>query len=589
MEERQKTREEIGEEFKWNLGDLFASNNDWTISYNEILNSLNQYEKFKGKLANPQTLLEVLDGANEISGKASRIYVYANMKLHEDSNVSLYQGFADMADSMMTKLSIATSFIEAEIITLDSEVINDDRLIKYKHYMENLLREKEHILTQQLEEMLAATGEISQAADNIFAMINNADMKFRNVKDDKGNEIELTHGKYISLLESENAEVRKEAYNAYYDSFMNQKNTLAATYNASVKQDVFYARVRKYNSSLEYSLSIDNIPKEVYLNLIKTVNKNLPLLHKYVDIRRELLGLDEIHVYDLYTPIVKNIKKEVSYEYSKKMVLESLAPLGEEYVSKVAEGFEKGWIDVYENKGKRSGAYSWGTQGCHPYVLLNFDNKINDMFTLAHEIGHAMHSYYTWENQINVYADYTIFVAEVASTVNESLLMKHLIKITEDKEEKRYLINYFVEQFRGTIFRQTMFAEFEMITHEMVEKDEPLTVETLSKLYKDLTRKYYGENIVLDEKVSIEWARIPHFYNAFYVFQYATGFSAAITLSYNILNEGQSAVDDYLSFLKSGSSDYSINILKKAGVDMSSQQPIEEALKVYEELLESLV
>jgi oligoendopeptidase F len=589
MEERQKTREEIGEEFKWNLGDLFASNNDWTISYNEILNSLNQYEKFKGKLANPQILLEVLDGANEISGKASRIYVYANMKLHEDSNVSLYQGFADMADSMMTKLSIATSFIEAEIITLDSEVINDDRLIKYKHYMENLLREKEHILTQQLEEMLAATGEISQAADNIFAMINNADMKFRNVKDDKGNEIELTHGKYISLLESENAEVRKEAYNAYYDSFMNQKNTLAATYNASVKQDVFYARVRKYNSSLEYSLSIDNISKEVYLNLIKTVNKNLPLLHKYVDIRRELLGLDEIHVYDLYTPIVKNIKKEVSYEYSKKMVLESLAPLGEEYVSKVAEGFEKGWIDVYENKGKRSGAYSWGTQGCHPYVLLNFDNKINDMFTLAHEIGHAMHSYYTWENQINVYADYTIFVAEVASTVNESLLMKHLIKITEDKEEKRYLINYFVEQFRGTIFRQTMFAEFEMITHEMVEKDEPLTVETLSKLYKDLTRKYYGENIVLDEKVSIEWARIPHFYNAFYVFQYATGFSAAITLSYNILNEGQSAVDDYLSFLKSGSSDYSINILKKAGVDMSSQQPIEEALKVYEELLESLV
>ena len=416
-------------------------------------------------------------------------------------------------------------------------------------------------------------------------MINDADMEFGNVTDEDGNEVELTHGKYSSFLESKNVEVRKQAFNTYYDAYIKQKNTILATYNLSVKIDVFYAHIRNYKSALNEALFNDNIDDNVYTNLIDTITQNIYLMHSYVEKRKKVLKLEEIHMYDLYVPIVEEINSKVTYDEACETVLEALKPLGEDYVNKVKELFENNWIDVYENKGKQSGAYSWGAYGSHPYILMNFDNKVNDMFTLIHEIGHAMHSNYSWETQDYVNANYTIFVAEVASTVNEALLMQHLLKTTEDKNQKKYLINYFLDQFKGTVFRQTMFAEFELVTHDMVEKGEPLTVEVLNKIYRDLNKKYYGDGIVIDEKSDIEWARIPHFYSSFYVYQYATGFCAAINLSEKILNGTPQDIENYINFLKSGSSDYSIELLKKAGVDMSSHKPIEEALKVFEELL----
>lgn len=587
-------RNEIDSKLKWNIEDLYKNDEYWKEDYNKIKQLLTQIPKFKNKLSSSaDILLNCLKFSDEISKISEKVYVYANMKLHEDTSNSFYQGLADQAQSLMVKISSDSSFIVPEILSIDETLINDfmksnTELAIYKQYLYNIIRQKSHILSAELEEFLAQAGEITEASDNIFSMINDADIKFPDIKDETGKYIELTKGRYTSLLESNDLRVRQDTFKALYGTYLKQKNTLAATFSANVKKDDFLAKVRNYNSSLEMALDNSNVPIDVYTNLIDTVHNNLYLMHRYVTLRKKLLNLDELHMYDLYAPIVKSIKMEIPFNDAKQKVIDGLKPMGEEYLGLLKKGYENGWIDVAESQGKRSGAYSWGAYGTHPYVLLNYQDNLNNVFTLAHEMGHALHSYYSDETQPYVYAGYKIFVAEVASTVNESLLMNYMIESTNDKSQKAYLINHFLEKFRGTLFRQTMFAEFEMITHDLAKKGEALTVETLCSIYHNLNVDYFGNDIIIDSEIDMEWARIPHFYNAFYVYQYATGYSAAIALSEKILNEGEKAVDKYISFLKSGSSDYPINLLKKAGVNMATAEPIEKALKVFDNLLNQL-
>ena len=419
-------------------------------------------------------------------------------------------------------------------------------------------------------------------------MLNNADMKFPTINNDKGEPTELTHGRYIQFLESRNRDVRREAFEAMYGTYAKQKNTLAATLSANVNKNMFYSRARKYDSALEMSLSGDNIPAEVYTSLIDTIHEHLPLLHRYLALRQKLLKLDELHMYDLFTPLVEEFDMDISYEQAQATVLESLKPLGDDYLNTLREGFASSWIDIYENEGKRSGAYSWGAYGTHPYVLLNHKDNLNSMFTLTHEMGHALHSYYSDNTQSYRDAQYTIFLAEVASTLNEALLMDYMLNKSTNPKEKMYLLTYYADQFRTTVFRQTMFAEFEKNIHALAESGEALTPETLSRVYYELNKQYHGDSMVVDQAIEMEWARIPHFYSSFYVYKYATGFSAATSFAKQILEEGQPAVERYMGFLKSGGSDFSINILKKAGVDMSGPAPIRQAMEVFASLVEQM-
>ena len=595
MEVKQKTRDEISAEFKWHLDNLVASDEVWQAGIDKIKSQLEKLHRFKGQLNKADTLLECLQEQASIGEEFTKLYVYANMRLHEDANDTTAQKLSDTVSRVHVELMTAESFIEPEILEIlktDEKLLynwldTNPKLELFRHYLENLLRQKEHILSAEMEEVLAQVHELGAAPDNIFSMLDNADIKFGNVTDEQGNEIELTHSRYGSMLESANREIRKNAWNTFYDSYWYLKNTLAASYSASVKKDVFFAKVRKYPSAMEAALFSNNIPAEVYTNLIETVHAYLPQLHRYMKLRKKALNLPDLRAYDLYTPMVKKVSDKVEYKDAVETVVKSMAPLGEEYASIAKEGLLKvGWVDVYENKGKLNGAYSWGAYGGHPYILLNYENKMDDMFTLAHELGHAMHSYYSWETQPYIYSDYSIFLAEVASTVNEALLMDHLLKNSNDQVMKVFLINTWLEQFRTTMFRQTMFAEFEMIAHRMAEDSQPLTLDALNSVYRSLNEKYYGNSLLLDDKLDLEWARIPHFYRAFYVYQYATGYSAAMAFANRILEGKKTA--DYLEFLKSGSSDYSINILKKAGVDMSKPEPVKEALDKFGALLEKM-
>ena len=486
----------------------------------------------------------------------------------------------------------ALSFITPEILSLSEteldKLIEDPTLKEFKFTLSEMKREKAHVLSKTEEAPLAQVGNLSSAPQTIFGMLNNADMKFPKIKNEDGKEVELTHGNYIQFLESPNREVRERAFKAVYETYGKQKNTIAATLNANVNKNIFYSRVRKYPSVLEMALYGDNIPKEVYTNLIDTIHESLPLLHRYMELRKKLLGVDELHMYDLFAPLVEEYKWDITYEEAKQMTKEGLTPLGEDYLSDLQAGYDNGWIDVYENENKRTGAYSWGAYGTHPYVPLNHKDNLNSMFTLAHEMGHALHSYYS-DNALKYRdAQYTIFLAEVASTTNEALLMDYLLKNAKDPKQKMYLLTYYADQFRTTVFRQTMFAEFEKIVHERAEGGESLTPQDLSDIYYELNVKYHGKGMQVDKEIGMEWARIPHFYNSFYVYKYATGFSVATSFSKQILEEGQPAVDRYLGFLKSGGSDYSINILKKAGVDMSSPEPIREAMSVFEDIISQM-
>ncbi len=586
-------RGEISAEFMWKLEDLYADNELWEQDWQKLKNLAAEMEEFRGKLTDAKSLLQALQLHDKIGELNERVFVYARMRRDEDNSDPKYQTLSDRAQSLSVQVHSAGAFLVPEILAIPEAELSgyleqEQGLNLYKHALEEITRSRPHVLSAAEEQLLAQAGELAGAPQNIFGMLNNADIKFPYIKDEAGEEVELTKGRYVQFLESKDRGVRQNAFTALYATYGNSKNTIAATLNASVKKDVFFARARKYNSALEAALDSDNVPTGVYDNLIAEVRKNLPAMHRYVALRKRALGLDELHMYDLYTPIVKDVEMKIPYKQALNMVEQGLAPLGEEYLSILKTGFASRWIDVYENQGKTSGAYSWGAFGTHPYVLLNWQDNVNNVFTLAHEMGHALHSYYSDREQPYTYAGYTIFVAEVASTVNESLLMKHLLETTTDQNQRLYLLNYYLEQFRGTLYRQTMFAEFEKITHAKVEAGEALTVENLNQIYHDLNVDYYGPEVNVDSQIDLEWARIPHFYNNFYVYKYATGFSAATALSQAILQEGGPAVARYKGFLQGGSSDYPLNLLRRAGVDMSKPEPVHAALQVFAGVVEEL-
>ena len=578
----------------WCLEDMFESDDFWEEEFGRLQRMIFQYEDFEGTLGeSADRLLEYLKFNDETNLLMERLYVYANMRYHQDMANSMYQEFAARAQKLMVEISGASAFAEPEILEITTEKINiffneNPELETYKRYISEILRGKNHTLDKKTETILAKSRQMANAAENIFSMYNGADIKFPSITTEEGEEIEITHGNFVPLLESVDREVRKAAFEGVYETYGKMRNTLAATFAANLDQANFYAQVRNFSSAREMYLYGSNIPESVYDNLIETVHKNMDKMHKYVSLRKKILDVSELHMYDLYTPIAKAPDTKYSFEAAKDIVLEGLAPMGEEYIKVLEEGFDNRWIDVYENEGKRSGAYSWGAYGTHPYVLMNYHGTLDHVFTLAHEMGHAIHSYYSDANQPYVNAGYKIFVAEVASTCNESLLIQHLLKITEDEEEKTYLINHFLEQFKGTLYRQTMFAEFEKIAHSMVQNGEGVTADRLCGIYYNLNKEYFGDDIVIDKEIELEWARIPHFYNPFYVYQYATGLSAAIALSKRILEEGKPAVEDYMKFLTGGSSQDPFELLKIAGVDMTSSEPIETALELFGNLLEEL-
>lgn len=589
-----KERKDIPKEYTWDLESMYKSVEEWEKDLTDVLFKAEELEKYKGKVGeSSKTLLQVLKDMEEVYRKADNVYTYSHMKLDEDTTVSASQAIFDKAMAAYVKVKEKTSFIIPEILEIDEKTIErffneEEGLSLYKQYLDNILRKKEHILSSDMENILAQVGEIASAPENIYSMLTDADMKFPTIKDEKGNDVEITHANFIPLLESKNRDVRKAAFDGLYTTYESFKNTLAQTLNANIKANIFNARVRKYNSALEASLDENNIPVSVYENLIKAIHNNLDSMYKYMEIRKRALGVEELHMYDLYTPIVKDVDFDIPYEECKEIIIRGLQPLKDEYLNVVKEGFESRWIDVYENKGKRSGAYSSGSYDSKPFILTSYHNTLDSAFTVAHEMGHSVHSYFTRKNQPFIYGNYSIFLAEVASTCNEALLINYMLNNVKNENEKLYLLNHYLEQFRTTVYRQTMFAEFEKTIYEHVEKGEALTADYLCDTYKKLNEKYYGPNVVIDDHIAIEWARIPHFYYNFYVYQYATGFSAAVALSQKILNEGDSAVEKYINFLKSGSSDYPINVLKVAGVDMTTEEPVNNALKVFRQLVDEM-
>lgn len=583
-----KTREDIPAEFKWDLESIFARNEDWERDFQSLQSRIPELEALKGTLAQSgQALLNVLQKRDEIFEDLERLYVYTSMRKDEDTTNGLYQGMADRAMQLYVRATTAASYIEPELLALPKETLDQylqevPALNLYQHQLDDLNLKRPHIRSAEVEAVLAAAGEISDAPDSIFSMIDNADLKLPNIKNEAGEEVELTQGNYLTYIRSQDRRVRKDAFEALHGAFLKQRNTIAATLSAQVKVDVFYTRQRNYSSSRERALSRYNIPVSVYDNLIATVSEHIPLLNRYMKLRKKILKLDELHMYDLYVPIVEETTDEITYQEACDTVVAALAPLGADYINNLKKGFAQRWIDVYETPGKRGGAYSGGAYGTHPFVLLNFQNKRDSMYTLAHELGHSLHSYYTRSHQPYQYGDYTIFVAEVASTLNEGLLTEYLLQKTTDPAVRLAILNHSLEDIRGTLFRQTMFAEFEQEIHSRAEQGEPLTADTLTAMYSALNEKYYGGEAVIDDLIGIEWARIPHFYYNFYVYQYATGISAAASLVQQILHEGQPAVERYLKFLSSGSSDYSINLLKKAGVDMTTPEPVRQAFQLFE-------
>ncbi len=587
-------REDVKLENTWALNDIFTSDEQWESELSEVINLCDELASYEGQLTTSAdklyNFLLLEEKADILFG---RVYIYANQALHVDMNNSKYQDFSARANTCMIKLKSSTAFSIPELLSTDEATIQKfiserPELKLYETKFNRIFREKSHTLSKSEETLLAEVDEITNAAGDIFSLFANADLKFEKIKDTNENIVDMSNGRFITYMNSPNRTVRKAAFESMYKAYGQFKNTLATTYATNAKKASFFAKVRKYNSSLEASLSPKAIPVSVYDNLIDTIHTHLPKMYKYVALRKKALDVDELHMYDVYVPMIANVDKKISFEEAKATVLKALAPMGKEYLAILEEGFNNRWIDVYENEGKRSGAYSWGPYGTHPYVLLNHNNDLNSMFTLAHEMGHALHSYYSNKIQPFTYSSYELFVAEVASTCNESLLIHYLLSNCSDKKERAYLINYFLDSFKGTIFRQTMFAEFEKITHEMADNNEALTADKLCDIYYNLNNQYFGPDMVCDDEIKYEWSRIPHFYNEFYVYQYATGFSAAIALSKRIMELGQEAVDDYMKFLTGGSSKDPIDLLKMAGVDMSTPEPINAAMEMFGKLVDEL-
>ncbi|AYC29019.1 oligoendopeptidase F [Paenisporosarcina cavernae] len=588
-------RSEVPEELTWKLEDIFPSNDAWEKELTEVSELAEKATQFKGTFASgAEALYDALSYKDDVMERIYRLYTYAHMRYDQDTTNSHYQAMDSRVKSLLVKISTNLSYFTPEILALDESVIEKyvnthEGLALYKQALSEINEMRPHVLPAEQEAILSQLSLVANASSQTFGMLNNADLTFPTIKDENGEEVELTHGRYTNFLESADPRVREDAFKAMYDTYGNYRNTFASTLSGNVKRDNVNAEIRHYDSARHAAMSENFIPEKVYDNLVGTINKNLHLLHRYVDLRKKVLGLDELHMWDLYTPLVKETKMEIPYDEAKEIMLKSFAPLGEEYVSIAKKGLENRWVDVVENKGKRSGAYSSGAYGTNPYILMNWQDNVNNLFTLAHEFGHSLHSYYSQSNQPFVYSDYSIFVAEVASTCNEALLNDYMLKTLDDEQQRIYLLNYWLEGFRGTVFRQTMFAEFEHIIHQLDQNGEALTADKLTEEYYNLNKKYFGDNMVVDEQIGLEWARIPHFYYNYYVYQYATGYSAAVALSNQILEEGEPAVERYINeFLKAGCSDTPINVLKKAGVDMTSSSPIEEACKVFEEKLTEL-
>ncbi len=589
-------REEIEEKYKWNLSDIYKDENMWEADFNWVENNLNEYKKYEGKLSeSPRVLLECLKLDDSIGIKLGMLYLYSMLAKDSDMRVEKYQGMSDRIQNLYAKVTNVSSFIRPELLKIPENNLkliseSDKELKVYRHIFDELVRTKEHTLTKEMEGLLALSGEVTQVPYNTFAIFTNADIKLPSVKNENGDDIELSHARYYAAVYSKDRDFRARVYKAYYRFFIDYANTFATIFNGNLKSHIFNAVARKYNSAMESALDGNNVPVSVYDNLILSVSGNLKPLHRWASIRKRILMLDELHPYDTYVSLFEDVSdKKYPFEEAKEIVIKALEPLGKEYLSTLKMAFDSRWLDVYETKAKRSGAYSSGsTYGVHPYVLLNWSDLLNDVFTLAHEMGHNMHSYYTGQTQPYPYANYSIFVAEVASTFNESLLLDFLIGNAKTKIEKLYLIEKYISNISATFYRQTMFAEFESNVYELSEKSMPLTPDILRKNYKELFQKYWGPEMVVDEEEEFTWARVPHFYYNFYVYQYATGFAASEVLAKKIKTDGEKAVEKYLNFLKSGSSDYPINILKKAGVDMNSPEPVLATTRKMNDLLDEM-
>lgn len=588
-----KTREEIKEEHKWKLNKIFVSTEAWEEAFEKLKIEALRLKNFESKLSNKEEILKYLEVNEEICRLAEQLYVYAHMKSDEDTTNQKNQGIMNKIDAYMAELGSYTAYFVPEILSLPEGFIEklieeDDRFKKYEFLLKDILKEKPHVLTKDMEELLALASDGLDAPHSIYNMLTNADMTFGNIKDEDGDTVELTEGNYSSFIRSKDRDVRKAAFEKLFGEYKKFENTIATSLTASVKNYNFSARVRKYSSPLEASLAPNNIPLSVYENAIKTMDENVDALHRYVRIKKKLLGLDEMHMYDLYVPLIEIQKERYEFDVAVKTANKALKPLGDEYLSIFNNGIESGWIDIYQNKGKRGGAYSWGSYDTMPYVLLNYNYDLNDISTLVHEMGHSIHSYYSRKTQSYYYSGYTLFCAEVASTTNEALLIHYLIENETDEKKKLYLINQELEQIRTTVFRQLMFAEFELYTHNELSSGNSLTAEDYNNKWQELNKKYFGEDMIVDEAINVEWARIPHFYSDFYVYQYATGYAAASSFANSILEGKENAVEKYVGFLKSGGSKYPIDILKDAGVDMTTSKPLEDTIKRFNELLDML-
>lgn len=584
-------RSEISDEYKWSVKDLYSSDELWNNDYEKALKSTQEKSSFEGcVMDSADTLADALSESEKDDYITERLYVYAFMRYYEDTSDGTYQQMSGKAQMLAVKMSEKYSFLVPEIMAADDDKVarflDSDKIKTYRHLLCDMLAKKEHTCSQKEEKLLAMASQMADSPSDIFSKFNNADVKFGKVHDEHGDEKELTSAGFSVFMESRDRNVRKEAFYALYRQYKSYINTLAASYYGNVKQAVFFANARNYESTLQMYLSGSFIPESVYTNLIDTVNNNLDKMHDYVSLRKKTLGVDELHFYDIYAPLTSDYTVKVSYENAKETALDALKILGDDYVSQVKKGYESGWVDVYENDGKRSGAFSWGAYGTHPYIFLNYTETLNDIFTLIHETGHAMHTYYSNETQPYTYAGYKIFVAEVASTCNEVILIDYLLKHSRSDEEKKYLYGHYLEQFKGTLFRQTMFAEFEMITHRMAQDGEVLNAESLCGTYKKLNEKYFGKDMVIDEEIAYEWARIPHFYTPFYVYQYATGFSAAVAIATKIINGDKEVLHGYREFLKGGSSMHPIELLSLCKIDMSKPDVIQDALNVFGSLFE---